>query len=94
MTYDDVALGGKVIGTPRFKPRSAYHLKPLKDRRDRSLEIVTNAVIASNEYELANTELKRQYLVKMIELYNDVVKDISGFAGSFGTGYPFYTLNQ
>ena len=93
MTYDDVALGGKVIGTPRFKPRSAYHLKPLKDRRDRSLEIVTNAVIASNEYELANTELKRQYLVKMIELYNDVVKDISGFAGSFGTGYPFYTLN-
>ncbi len=89
----DVVIRGQTYSTPRYKTGKVYRVKPLIRTYDKTLDIVSDAVLASNEYELANTELKKQYLIKMIELYNDVVKDVTGFAGSFGTGYPFYTLN-
>lgn len=77
----------------RFKSPGLRIIKPARYTINRSIDIVSDAAIASTTYEQANTELKRQYLVKIIDLYNSIVKDLGGFQGSFGTGYPFYTLN-
>jgi hypothetical protein len=88
----DIALprarGYIVLG--KAKKRTGFKIL---QREDNSLELVSRASSASTEYEKANTELKRQYLVKIIDLYNSIVKDLSGYEGSFGTGYPFYSLN-
>ena len=94
MASDVYVLKGRVITWASVPKCKCYHtVKPIELAKENSLEIVSDAAIASTIYESANTETKRQYLVKIIELYNSIVKDLNGFAGSFGTGYPFYTLN-
>lgn len=55
--------------------------------------ICIRAAEASNDFERNNTDLKREYLLHNIRLYNHIVKMVSGNQGSFGTGYPFYALN-
>ena len=58
-----------------------------------SIDMITDAANASTDFENTNTELKKQYLAKNIQLYNKIVQEIVGFRGSFGTGYPFTVLN-
>lgn len=38
--------------------------------------------------------MKRRYLLWNIEAFNIVASKVSGNRGSFGTGYPFYALNE
>ena len=56
--------------------------------------LIENAVNASNLYENCNTDLKKKYLIKYINLYKEIVSEIPGYKGSFGTGYPFYALGE
>lgn len=59
-----------------------------------SINICSDAAMASTDFERNNTELKKLYLIKNILLYNDVVKSVEGNCGTFGTGYPFYALGK
>lgn len=59
-----------------------------------SINICRKVANISTEFELANTSLKRDYIVKNIELYNSIVKNLNICRGSFGTGYPFYALKK
>lgn len=52
------------------------------------------AANASNTFEKNNTELKRKYIKKNIDIINYIFRSMPGFCGSFGTGYPFYVLNS
>lgn len=59
-----------------------------------SINICRKVANISTEFETNNTELKKDYIIKNIELYNGVVKKLDICRGSFGTGYPFYALNK
>ena len=48
----------------------------------------------STTFEKCNSEIKKDYLVKNITLYNKLISEIEESCGSFGTGYPFYTLTR
>lgn len=58
------------------------------------MELIRKAAIASTIFEETNTELKKEYLKKYIELYNNITSSLPGYKGSFGTGYPFYALGK
>lgn len=60
---------------------------------DEYFEFCINVAEASSIFEKNNSELKKRYLIEHIRLFNYVVSELSGNCGSFGTGYPFYTLN-
>lgn len=47
----------------------------------------------STEFELLNTTLKKEYLLKNILKYNSIASQINGNKGTFCTGYPFYVLS-
>lgn len=49
---------------------------------------------ASTTFERTNTELKRRYLVWNIDVFNQIARLVSVSKGSFGTGYPFYALDE
>ncbi len=49
---------------------------------------------ASTNFEMSNTDLKRNYLIWNISSFNIIAKAISVSKGSFGTGYPFYALDE
>ncbi len=60
-----------------------------------TIESVTRRVEkASTEFEKNNTELKRRYLLWNIESFNIIASKITEYRGSFGTGYPFYCLDD
>lgn len=61
---------------------------------EKSINICIKAAEASTEFERSNSDLKRRYLIRNIELYNHIVAMVDGNRGSFGTGYPFYALNR
>lgn len=61
---------------------------------EKSINFCIEAAEASNEFEMNNSELKRKYLLKNIELYNSIVALIEDNHGSFGTGYPFQALTS
>ena len=48
----------------------------------------------SNGYEKNNSDLKKKYIIQNINLINIIMKNIKGYCGSFGTGYPFYVLGN
>lgn len=48
----------------------------------------------SSLYENLNTDLKKEYLIKNIETLLEIMKNTIGFKGAFGTGYPFYALDD
>lgn len=54
-----------------------------------SINLVINAGINANRYEMVNSTLKRKYLLKNVQLYNRLVARIEKSKGTFGTGYPF-----
>lgn len=59
-----------------------------------SMNIISEVVKISNEFEMCNSEIKRKYFIKNISLYNSVIENVVGNCGSFGTGYPFYALEK
>ncbi len=52
------------------------------------------AANASTRFEKLNTDLKRRYFIKNIERINTIMEHTPGYCGSFGTGYPFYVLDE
>ena len=56
------------------------------------MNTINKAVEASNMYESAEKELKKEYLLKYIDLVNNIFSNISGHKGTFGLGYPYYAL--
>ncbi len=57
-------------------------------------EIIQKIEQSSTNFEKTNTDLKRKYLLWNIETFNIIASKISASKGSFGTGYPFYALNE
>lgn len=57
-------------------------------------EITEKVEKASTNFEKTNTELKRKYLIWNIESFNIIASKVKGFRGTFGTGYPFYALDE
>ena len=57
-------------------------------------ELTNKVEQASTDFEKRNTELKRKYLVYSIEVFNMLAQKVSVSKGSFGTGYPFYALDN
>jgi hypothetical protein len=64
------------------------------DFMGKSIDFVKKAGIVSNEYELCNTDLKKQYIVSNIILYNTLMDMLKSSSGTFGTGYPFYVFDK
>lgn len=58
------------------------------------LEFIEQVANASTDFEECNSDLKRRYLIRNIEAFNKLVANISVSCGTFGTGYPFYVLQQ
>ena len=64
-------------------------------KNDVTVKQVVNIVEkASTDFEKENSELKRKYLVWNIETFNFLASKVSVGLGSFGTGYPFYALDE
>jgi len=61
---------------------------------DNSINICKKVANISTEFEKNNSDLKRRFLIRNIDLYNQIVGMVDGNRGSFGTGYPFYSLNR
>ena len=49
---------------------------------------------ASTTFEKTNTDLKRRYILWNIEVFNKIASLVNVGRGSFGTGYPFYALDE
>ncbi|MCQ2381958.1 MAG: hypothetical protein MJ054_01495 [Clostridia bacterium] len=56
------------------------------------METIEKAVNASNKFEINNSDLKREYILSNIILYNTIAFSLNECKGTFGTGYPFYAL--
>ena len=52
------------------------------------------AADASTRFERLNNDLKRRYLIRNIDTINSIMSRMPGYKGSFGTGYPFYVLDE
>ena len=52
------------------------------------------AADASTRFERLNNDLKRRYFIKNMERINTIMENTPGYCGSFGTGYPFYVLDD
>ena len=57
-------------------------------------ELVSLVEKSSTDFEEENSELKRKYLIWNIETFNFLASKVSVGLGSFGTGYPFYALDE
>ena len=58
------------------------------------LKFIKQVTYISNLYEQTNTELKKEYIKKNIDVFNEIASKVPGNHGSFGTGYPFYALGD
>lgn len=56
--------------------------------------LCVRAAEVSTEIEQNNSNLKKEYIISNIKLYNDLVSSVDGYCASFGTGYPFYALKK
>lgn len=57
-------------------------------------EITESVANASTDFEKANNATKRKYLLWNITAFNTMAKYVKASCGTFGTGYPFYALDQ
>lgn len=57
-------------------------------------EVVEKTENASTTFEKTNTEAKRLYIKWNIDVFNQIAQKVSVTRGSFGTGYPFYVLDE
>lgn len=58
------------------------------------MNICEKAVSVSTRFEECSSNLKREYLIKNIDIINTIMSYTPGYCGSFGTGYPFYVLDD
>ncbi len=58
------------------------------------MNVIDKTVIGSSRFEEENTSLKKEYLIKYLKDYKDLVSRFSGYNGFFGLGYPFYALGK
>lgn len=61
------------------------------------MKICLDAVQYSTKFEennFKNPDLKKEYIKKNLEIITDVMEDTIGYCGSFGTGYPFYAIDE
>lgn len=49
---------------------------------------------SSDKFEKNNSDLKKKYLLKNINVFNIITNTIYFSKGTFGTGYPFYALGE
>ena len=49
---------------------------------------------ASNQFENYNSDTKREYFIRSMEMFNRIASTINTSIGTFGTGYPFYVLDD
>ena len=64
-------------------------------KNDRTISSIIEEVSnASTTFENSNTEIKRQYLLWNIYSFIKIASVISVKEGIFGTGYPFYVLDE
>lgn len=61
---------------------------------EKNINFCIDAANISTEYEKANTDLKRRYLISYIKLYNYIAYKADHTCATFGTGYPFYALGK
>lgn len=57
-------------------------------------DIVEEVEKSSTTFERNNTDLKRKFLKWNIEAFNIIATSVTVNRGSFGTGYPFYVLDE
>lgn len=57
-------------------------------------DVVEEVEKSSTTFEKTNTDLKRKFLKWNIEAFNMIASSVSVNRGSFGTGYPFYVLDE
>ena len=48
----------------------------------------------ATDFEMCNSDLKRQYFIRNIEGFNKIASMTNVCCGTFGTGYPFYVLDE
>lgn len=59
-----------------------------------SLDICKLVADMSNNFERNDSDLKKRYIMKNINLINTIMQQTKGYCGSFGTGYPFYAMDS
>lgn len=57
-------------------------------------DVVEEAERSSTTFEKTNTDLKRKFLKWNIEVFKMIASTVTVNRGSFGTGYPFYVLDE
>lgn len=57
-------------------------------------EVIEGVERSSTDFEKSNTDVKRKYLIWNIEIFNTIASKVKVGKGSFGTGYPFYALDE
>ncbi len=57
-------------------------------------ELTEQVETASTDFERTNTDLKRKYLIWNIEAFKIIASAVRVGKGAFGTGYPFYALDE
>lgn len=60
----------------------------------KSNNLASRVADISDAFEKENSELKKQYIISNIILYNNIAGVIKECKGTFGTGYPFYVLKK
>ncbi len=58
------------------------------------IEFAKKPAIISTDFELLDSQIKREYILSNIIIYNKIGALIQECKGTFGTGYPFYALNR
>lgn len=58
------------------------------------MNTIVKAAKTSTRFEKLNGDLKRRYFMRNIKMINNIMSSTPGYCGSFGTGYPFYVLND
>lgn len=58
------------------------------------MNICEKAANVSTRFEECASDLKRKYLINNINMINIIMSYMPGYRGSFGTGYPFYVLDE
>lgn len=61
---------------------------------DCTIDFCIELIESSTKFEKNNTELKPKYILYNIELFKFIISKCRGFKGSFGTGYPYYALDN
>lgn len=64
------------------------------DKEKTIKEVVEEVERSSTTFEKTNTDLKRKFLKWNIEAFNMLAASVTVNRGSFGTGYPFYVLDE